>query len=129
MGEEEELQSESNVANANTNTNEDYSFPALRFDVSPHRTYHFHRQFITPSNPNNFHKAVKWYATPSLTLLYLLLPFSIPNLSSASVLGHLTVPASSPLPRTTLSASSRRKSPLRNLHSDLTISNLVIMYN
>ncbi|XP_027917137.1 telomerase Cajal body protein 1 [Vigna unguiculata] len=60
MGEEEELQSESNVANANTNTNEDYSFPALRFDVSPHRTYHFHRQFITPSNPNNFHKAVKW---------------------------------------------------------------------
>ncbi|KAG2410095.1 LEC14B protein [Vigna angularis] len=58
MGEEEVLQSESDVAN--TNTKEEYSFPALRFDVSPHRTYHFHRQFITPSNPNNFHKAVKW---------------------------------------------------------------------
>ncbi|KAL2343960.1 hypothetical protein Fmac_005245 [Flemingia macrophylla] len=56
MGEEEELQSESNA----TNTIEEYSFPALRFDVSPHRTYHFHRQFITPTNPNNFLKAVKW---------------------------------------------------------------------
>ncbi|RZC03622.1 Telomerase Cajal body protein 1 isoform C [Glycine soja] len=65
MGEEEPevLESESNVVNANgnsSNSNEEYSFPVLRFDVSPHRTYHFHRQFITPSNPNNFFKAVKW---------------------------------------------------------------------
>lgn len=69
MGEEEVLQSESDVANANTN--EEYSFPALRFDVSPHRTYHFHRQFIIPSNPNNFHKAVKWYAKLSLSLSFI----------------------------------------------------------
>ncbi|XP_020231455.1 telomerase Cajal body protein 1 isoform X1 [Cajanus cajan] len=56
MGEEkveEALQSESNA-------NEEYSFPALRFDVPPHRTYHFHRQFISPTNPNSFLKAVKW---------------------------------------------------------------------
>lgn len=68
MEEENVVQSESNEAN--TNTNEEYSFPALRFDVSPHRTYHFHRQFITPSNPNNFHKAVKWYATLSLSFIF-----------------------------------------------------------
>ncbi|XP_027346965.1 telomerase Cajal body protein 1 isoform X3 [Abrus precatorius] len=56
MGEEEAVESESNVANAK----EDYSSPVLRFNVPPHRTYHFHNQFITPSNPNNFLKAVKW---------------------------------------------------------------------
>ncbi|CAL0331421.1 unnamed protein product [Lupinus luteus] len=51
MGEEEEeLQSNSN----------EYFFPSLALDVPPHRTYHFHRQFTTPSNPNNFLKAVKW---------------------------------------------------------------------
>ena len=39
---------------------EEYSWPVLRFDVSPHRTYHFHQQFTSPTNPNNFLKAVKW---------------------------------------------------------------------
>ncbi|XP_061367687.1 uncharacterized protein LOC133310727 [Gastrolobium bilobum] len=60
MGEEEKevVESESNIPNPNPN--EEYSWPVLRFDVPPHRTYHFHRQFITPTNPNNFLKAVKW---------------------------------------------------------------------
>ncbi|KAE9607183.1 hypothetical protein Lal_00025673 [Lupinus albus] len=52
MGEEEE-----EVLESNSN---EYSLPSLALDVLPHRTYHFHRQFTTPSNPNNFLKAVKW---------------------------------------------------------------------
>lgn len=88
MGEEEPevLESESNVVNANgnsSNSNEEYSFPVLRFDVSPHRTYHFHRQFITPSNPNNFFKAVKWYSHSSSISSTTF--FSIPNSTSASL--------------------------------------------
>ncbi|GMH05390.1 hypothetical protein Nepgr_007230 [Nepenthes gracilis] len=37
-----------------------YSWPAIRFDIPPYRTYHFHCQFRTTSNPNNFLKGVKW---------------------------------------------------------------------
>ncbi|KAL3627647.1 hypothetical protein CASFOL_029010 [Castilleja foliolosa] len=37
------------------------SFPAVRYDVAPYRTYNFFRQFRTSSsNPNNFLKGVKW---------------------------------------------------------------------
>ncbi|XP_058735493.1 uncharacterized protein LOC131607509 [Vicia villosa] len=57
MGEEEE---EEIVQLEPNDEVQEYSWPVLRFDVSPHRTYHFHRQFITPTNPNNFLKAVKW---------------------------------------------------------------------
>ncbi|CAI8618137.1 unnamed protein product [Vicia faba] len=62
MGEEEEeevVELESNGASI-PNEVQEYSWPVLRFDVSPHRTYHFHRQFTSPTNPNNFLKAVKW---------------------------------------------------------------------
>ncbi|CAL5213439.1 unnamed protein product [Lathyrus oleraceus] len=59
MGEEEVVQLEPNDASI-TNEVQHYSCPVLRFDVTPHRAYHFHRQFITPTNPNNFLKAVKW---------------------------------------------------------------------
>ncbi|RDX98650.1 Telomerase Cajal body protein 1, partial [Mucuna pruriens] len=104
---EEAFQSESSV------TNEEYSLPVLRFDVPPHRTYHFYRQFITPTNPNNFLKAVKWYTILSYIFHYLSL--SIPNSTFASLLGHLMVPLFSPLPTTTLSASSRRKPSFHNL--------------
>ena len=38
------------------------SLPVIRFDVPPQRTHHFFRQFRNSSNPNNFLKAVKWYA-------------------------------------------------------------------
>ncbi|CAA0835982.1 Transducin/WD40 repeat-like superfamily protein [Striga hermonthica] len=37
------------------------SWPVVRYDVPPYRTYHFYRQFrTTASNPNNFLKGVKW---------------------------------------------------------------------
>ncbi|KAL3627648.1 hypothetical protein CASFOL_029011 [Castilleja foliolosa] len=36
------------------------SFPAVRYDVAPYRTYNFFQQFRTSSsNPNNFLKGVK----------------------------------------------------------------------
>ncbi|KAK9936260.1 hypothetical protein M0R45_013109 [Rubus argutus] len=62
MGEEEHL---SNSPNPDTEITEnpsqqEYSWPAIRFDVPPQRTSHFSRQFRTASNPNNFLKGVKW---------------------------------------------------------------------
>ncbi|RYR65772.1 hypothetical protein Ahy_A03g011695 isoform B [Arachis hypogaea] len=57
MGAEEELQVASPIQHS---VSTGYSWPRLRFDLPPHRTYHFHNQFVTPSNPNNFLKAVKW---------------------------------------------------------------------
>ncbi|KAF7850695.1 hypothetical protein BT93_L5095 [Corymbia citriodora subsp. variegata] len=39
---------------------QDYSWPAIRFDVPPQRAYHFHKQFRTDQKPNNFLKGVKW---------------------------------------------------------------------
>lgn len=63
MGEEEEeveVQSQPDDVPNSNEVEEYYSWPVLRFDVPPHRTYHFHRQFTTPTNPNNFLKAVKW---------------------------------------------------------------------
>ncbi|KAA8519885.1 hypothetical protein F0562_014205 [Nyssa sinensis] len=63
MGEEEQ-QSPTSVVEVAEITEEPieqaYSWPTIRFDVPPHRTYHFHHQFRTPSNPNNFLKGVKW---------------------------------------------------------------------
>jgi WD40 repeat protein len=59
MGEEEQEQENVTIPNEQV-VEEEYSWPVLRFDVPPHRTYHFHHQFITPTNPNNFLKAVKW---------------------------------------------------------------------
>ncbi|KAI6668859.1 hypothetical protein NL676_007081 [Syzygium grande] len=40
-------------------THQEYSWPAIRFDVPPQRAYHFHRQFRTDQKPNNFLKGVK----------------------------------------------------------------------
>ena len=40
---------------------QEYSWPVIRFDVPPHRTYHFYNQFRNSPNPNNFLKAIKWY--------------------------------------------------------------------
>ncbi|KAI3710337.1 hypothetical protein L2E82_40115 [Cichorium intybus] len=38
-----------------------YSWPpAIRFDIPPHKAYHFSRHFRASSNPNNFLKGVKW---------------------------------------------------------------------
>lgn len=64
MGEEEEEKHQSNspsgVAEITRATQEEHSSPVVRFDVPPHRTYHFYNQFRTGSNPNNFLKGVKW---------------------------------------------------------------------
>lgn len=45
-----------------TDDQSDYSSwpPAIRFDIPPHKTYHFSRHFRASSNPNNFLKGVKW---------------------------------------------------------------------
>ncbi|CAK9144096.1 unnamed protein product [Ilex paraguariensis] len=64
MGEEEEDQQTNLDTEAAEITEQPadqaYSWPVIRFDVQPYRTYHFYQQFRTPSNPNNFHKGVKW---------------------------------------------------------------------
>ncbi|KAI9120551.1 hypothetical protein K1719_007584 [Acacia pycnantha] len=39
---------------------QEYSWPVLNFNVPPQRIYHFHQQFATLTNPNNFLKGVKW---------------------------------------------------------------------
>uniref|UniRef100_A0A2P2KTV0 Uncharacterized protein n=1 Tax=Rhizophora mucronata TaxID=61149 RepID=A0A2P2KTV0_RHIMU len=39
---------------------QDYSWPALSFDVPPLRSHHFYKQFRTGSIHNNFLKGVKW---------------------------------------------------------------------
>ncbi|XVF40594.1 hypothetical protein PTKIN_Ptkin01aG0126400 [Pterospermum kingtungense] len=65
---EEERQEETEQPNSHiepTQTSEspnkqEYEWPQIRFDVPPHRTYHFHKQFRTAPNPNNFLKGVKW---------------------------------------------------------------------
>lgn len=55
---EQEIQDE--TLESGGSTDQVYSWPAIRFDVPPYRTYHFYRQFRAPSNPNNFFKGVKW---------------------------------------------------------------------
>ncbi|KAK8488218.1 hypothetical protein V6N13_120025 [Hibiscus sabdariffa] len=65
---EEELEEENQQPNSQiepTETSEapkqqDYEWPKIRFDIPPYRTYHFHKQFGTGPNPNNFLKGVKW---------------------------------------------------------------------
>jgi hypothetical protein len=66
MGEEEEEEkhqsnSPSGDAEITQAIQEEHSWPVIRFDVPPHRTYHFYHQFRTGPNPNNFLKGVKWY--------------------------------------------------------------------
>ncbi|KAF5728641.1 telomerase Cajal body protein 1 [Tripterygium wilfordii] len=62
MGEEEQDQpnSPSEATETTQLTEQDYQWPAIRFDVHPHRTYHFRKQFRAAKNPNNFLKGVKW---------------------------------------------------------------------
>ncbi|WOG89875.1 hypothetical protein DCAR_0209114 [Daucus carota subsp. sativus] len=47
-----------------------YTWPVIRFDVSPYRTYNFYNQFRTnPSNPNNFLKGIRWSPDGSCFLI------------------------------------------------------------
>ena len=62
---EEEQQQQQNpdtevVGEATEQSQQEYTWPPIRFDVPPHRTYHFHNQFKTSSVPNNFLKGIKW---------------------------------------------------------------------
>lgn len=69
MGEEEQQQtlqqqqknSDIEVTEATHENQQEYTWPLIRFDVPPHRTYHFYNQFRTSSIPNNFLKGIKWY--------------------------------------------------------------------
>ncbi|KAL5841758.1 hypothetical protein ACOSQ3_012361 [Xanthoceras sorbifolium] len=61
MGEEQPQQKpETEVAESTEQSQQEYTWPAIRFDVPPHRTYHFHNQFTTSPIPNNFLKGIKW---------------------------------------------------------------------
>lgn len=74
MGEEEEDHDQPHVAgdvpvistnqdqdqDQDQDRNEAYSWPVIRFDVPPTRTYHFCQQFRNTPNPNNFLKSLKW---------------------------------------------------------------------
>ncbi|KAF9588367.1 hypothetical protein IFM89_008797 [Coptis chinensis] len=64
MGEEEEEEPilVNNEENIQTNLDEQniYTYPQIKFDIPPYKTYHFYQQFRNTSNPNNFLKAVKW---------------------------------------------------------------------
>ncbi|KAJ4703374.1 telomerase Cajal body protein 1-like [Melia azedarach] len=57
---EEQLNTDTEVAEATQENQHEYTWPVIRFDVPPHRTYHFYNQFRTSSIPNNFLKAIKW---------------------------------------------------------------------
>ncbi|KAM1455924.1 hypothetical protein FF1_005042 [Malus domestica] len=71
MGEEEEPQQQqqhqpnspspdAEITDNPTQQQQEYSWPAIRFDVHPQRAFHFRRQFRTSPTPNNFLKGVKW---------------------------------------------------------------------
>lgn len=79
-----QLQQDSAMEEAAENTEsteQDYSWPAIRFDLPPYGIHHFYKQFRTGPNPNNFLKGVKWYRTfafgESISFLVTRLPISI----------------------------------------------------
>lgn len=57
---EEENHQHSLADEATEASKEECSWPVLNFNIPAQRIYHFHQQFTTPSNPNNFLKGVKW---------------------------------------------------------------------
>lgn len=67
---EEQLNTDTEVAEATQENQHEYTWPVIRFDVPPHRTYHFYNQFRTSSIPNNFLKAIKWYIFSDFTILF-----------------------------------------------------------
>ncbi|KAL9234106.1 hypothetical protein vseg_009013 [Gypsophila vaccaria] len=46
--------------NSPQNNIEPYKYAAIKFEITPYNTYHFYRQFRSPSYHNNFLKSVKW---------------------------------------------------------------------
>ncbi|KAI3937116.1 hypothetical protein MKX01_015331 [Papaver californicum] len=51
---------ETTITTADGSVDNAFTWPVLRFDVLPYKTYQFHKQFTKSSNPNNFLKGVKW---------------------------------------------------------------------
>ncbi|XP_077254008.1 transducin/WD40 repeat-like superfamily protein [Tasmannia lanceolata] len=59
MEEAQSIPSDTQVSQI-TESGDGYKWPELRFDIPPHRFYHFSHQFRNSSNPNNFLKGIKW---------------------------------------------------------------------
>lgn len=57
---QQQKNSDIEVTEATQENQQEYTWPLIRFDVPPHRTYHFYNQFRTSSIPNNFLKGIKW---------------------------------------------------------------------
>ncbi|KAI3996061.1 hypothetical protein MKX01_037571 [Papaver californicum] len=51
---------ETTITTADGSVDNAFTWPVLRFDVLPYKTYQFHKQFTKSSNPNNFLKGIKW---------------------------------------------------------------------
>ncbi|XP_031276764.1 telomerase Cajal body protein 1 [Pistacia vera] len=60
MGEEEQQEEQIEVTETTQESQQEYTWPVIKFDVPPHRSYHFYNQFRTSSNANNFLKGIKW---------------------------------------------------------------------
>lgn len=87
MGEEEEDHDQPHVAgdvpvisthqdqDQDQDRNEAYSWPVIRFDVPPTRTYHFCHQFRNTPNPNNFLKSLKWFLPIFLFVFFFIFIF------------------------------------------------------
>lgn len=70
---EENKQQEEAITETEENQSS-YTWPIIRFDVPPFKTYSFYNQFRTnPSYPNNFLKPIRWYYSFSSFLFTALL--------------------------------------------------------
>lgn len=86
---EHEQEQEQQHISPTATTQQDYTWPVIRYDLPPQRTHHFFKQFRTSSSsPNNFLKGIKWSPDGSCFLtssedntLHL---FSLPDNSSGS---------------------------------------------
>jgi len=58
---EQEQEQEQQHISPTATTQQDYTWPVIRYDLPPQRTHHFFKQFRTSSSsPNNFLKGIKW---------------------------------------------------------------------
>ncbi|XP_044462010.1 telomerase Cajal body protein 1 [Mangifera indica] len=60
MGEEEQREEQTEVTETTQESQQEYTWPAINFDVPAYRTYHFYNQFRTSLIANNFLKGIKW---------------------------------------------------------------------
>jgi hypothetical protein len=55
---EHEQEQEQEHISPTATTQQDYTWPVIRYNLPPQRTHHFFKQFRT--SPNNFLKGIKW---------------------------------------------------------------------